>query len=55
VLAIHFEYGKNVIPLEWQKGKPIVFESCLATIGAAFFGATASVVALFYFSERSEK
>ena len=41
------EIGKSAIPLDLQLGLPFVIKICLATIGVAFFSATASVVALF--------
>ena len=42
-MRLHLDDGRDF---------PFAFEICLATIGAAFLSATASVVALFYFTER---
>ena len=50
--TIQIRFGKNAILLEWWEGIPFAFKICLATIGVAFFSASASVGALFYFRER---
>jgi len=50
MLAIQFEYGKNVIPLELQEGLPFVFKIVWRQSELRFSVCAASVAHTFLFT-----